>query len=127
MGIFLGHPGRRVAEYFTYLKTVGGTAAGSFDAFGKADGQTALEVGPYASPAGVVGGTVQGSFSPAGSTYALQETIKLTNPSQTGGAVTSFDANLSVVPEPAITLLLGFGMLGAGVYGRYFRRGRKSA
>lgn len=104
---------------------VGGTTAGSFTLDSFYDPSNALfgqanplaNLGPFG--AGAFSGTEQNSAS-TGPLYSL--TLKA-NILHNGPGTTSFDAELTPVPEPGTIVLLGAGLLGLGIYGR--RRAKK--
>ena len=103
--------------------SVGGTTDGTvtFDAF--FDSGNAFFGGSSGSVALLFGDT--GSFS--GQTFGMADDLDFTTPYSLSitadivhddNGVTSFDANLSAVPEPCSLILMGFGLLGLLGIGR---------
>jgi hypothetical protein len=102
-------------------------------------GATATELGfasasnadfALTTPLGSVGpattNTIGTGFLPSTTEpYSLTEEVVIAG---TGGKIasTSLDAKMTV-PEPVSLLFLGLGLCGAAAYGRYSRRGKKSA
>lgn len=113
---FMGDPGLG-----GFTTNVGGTTAGTFGVKSFFDTGNVLfgtsgalaELGPFGP------GAFAGSESnPAGSINGLYSlTIDALINHETAG-VTSFDAELTPVPEPGTMMLLGAGFLGLAIYGK---------
>lgn len=111
---------------------VGGTTQGTFELKSFYDknntlfgtGSALADLGPYS--AGAFSGTATDplNFGPIWNSNVYSLTLEAII-NQTGASTTSFDAQLTPVPEPGTMMLLGFGMLGLAVYGK--RRMNKEA
>jgi len=110
---------------------VGGTTQGTFEVksffdtnnvlFGKPLTGALADLGPYAT--GSFAGTeVNSAAFGTNQNYSLTLDAIITH---AGLGTTSFDAQLTPVPEPGTMMLLGIGMLGMAIYGK--RRMNKEA
>lgn len=108
-----------------FTTNVGGTTGGTFELLSYYDPTNTLfgttdelaNLGPYT--AGSFSGT-DTDYVSAAERYSLTLEGIITH---TQKATTSFDAELTPVPEPGTMVLLGAGILGLGIYGR--RRAKK--